>query len=156
MSHAMGLALEPEADMGKSEALDRPGLVVTIQSVTYPNVFLRLDARGVTSFNAAGVGKVTCQFGAGEYEKFILRPCGGNEYNIESFQFPNVYLRMDGGTVTSHQGPGSGIVNGQFGAMTYERVAEGQPACQAGLTGQGPGLTCQARGLAFQAGPRPP
>ena len=36
------------------------------------------------------------------------------------------------------------------------RVAEGQPACQAGLTGQGPGLTCQARGLAFQAGPRPP
>ena len=36
------------------------------------------------------------------------------------------------------------------------RVAEGQPACQAGLTGQGPGLTCQARGLAYQAGPRPP
>ncbi|KAL5483855.1 hypothetical protein EMCRGX_G020272 [Ephydatia muelleri] len=38
----------------------------------------------------------------------------------------------------------------------YCRVAEGQPACQAGLTGQGPGLTCQARGLANQAGPRPP
>ena len=36
------------------------------------------------------------------------------------------------------------------------RVAEGQPACQAGLTGQGPGLTCQASGLAYQAGPRPP
>eukprot|EP00731_Ephydatia_muelleri_P001199 Em0001g1199a len=121
MSHAMGLALEPEADMVKSEALDRPGLVVTIESVTYPNVFLRLDARGVTSFNSAGVGKVNCQFGAGEYEKFILRPYGNNEYSIESFQFPNVYLRMDGATVTSHQGSGSGIVNGQFGAMAYER-----------------------------------
>ena len=36
------------------------------------------------------------------------------------------------------------------------RVAEGQPACQAGLTGHGPGLTCQAKGLAYQAGPRPP
>ncbi|KAL5509404.1 hypothetical protein EMCRGX_G004774 [Ephydatia muelleri] len=42
------------------------------------------------------------------------------------------------------------------GKGVYTRVAEGQPACQAGLTGQGPGLTCQARGLAYQAGPRPP
>jgi hypothetical protein len=35
------------------------------------------------------------------------------------------------------------------------RAAKGQPACQAGLTGQRLGLTCQAGPLACQAGPRP-
>ncbi|KAL5486643.1 hypothetical protein EMCRGX_G019151 [Ephydatia muelleri] len=120
-SESFGLALEPEADKVESEALSRPGLVVTIQSVQFPNVFLRLDGNGVNSFNGAGVGKVNCQFGAGPYEKFILRPYAGDQYSIESLQFPNVYLRLDGGQVTSFQGSGSGIVNGQFGAGPYER-----------------------------------
>ena len=96
-------------------------MVVTIQSVQFPNVFLRLDGSGVTSFNGNGVGRVNCQFTAGPYEKFILRPYGTDQFSIESLQFPNVVLRLDGSQVTSFQGSGSGTVNGQFGAGPYER-----------------------------------
>eukprot|EP00731_Ephydatia_muelleri_P018815 Em0011g855a len=127
-SQSFGLGLEPEPDMTESEASSRPGLVVTIQSVQFPNVFLRLDGNGVTSSNGAGVGTVNCQFGAGPYEKFILRPYAGDQYSIESLQFPNVYLRLDGSQVTSPQGSGSGTVNGQFGAGPYERFVIRQEA----------------------------
>ena len=96
-------------------------MVVTIQSVEFPNVFLRLDGSGVTKSNAAGVGTVNCQFTAGPYEKFILRAYGPDQFSIESLQFPNVFLRMDGSQVTSPQGAGSGTVNGQFGAGPFER-----------------------------------
>ena len=106
----------------------RPGLVVTIQSVQFPNVFLRLDGNGVTHSARSGVGTVNCQFGVGPWEKFILRPYGRNQYSIESLQFPNVYLRMDGSTVTSFKGSGSGIVNGQFGAFGFERFVIRQQA----------------------------
>ena len=100
---------------------DRAGLVVTIESAQFPNVFLRLDGNGVTRFDGGGVGRVNCQYGAGPYEQFILRAYGPDEFSIESLQFPKVFLRLDGGYVTSFQGPGSGIVNGQFGAGPYER-----------------------------------
>lgn len=46
---------------------------VAFESVAFPNVWLRLDATGVTAFNGNGVGTVNCQFGgAGAYEKFSL------------------------------------------------------------------------------------
>ena len=96
-------------------------MVVTIQSVQFPNVFLRLDGSGVTRNIAAGVGTVNCQFTAGPYEKFILRAYGQDQFSIESLQFPNVFLRMDGIRVTSFQGAGSGTVNGQFGTGPYLR-----------------------------------
>ena len=83
-------------------------MVVTIESVQFPNVFLRLDATGVKNGDGAGVGKVNCQFTAGPYEKFILRAFGPDLFSIESLQFPNVVLRMDGSQVTSFQGAGSG------------------------------------------------
>lgn len=39
---------------------------------------------------------------------------------IESKQFPNVFLRMDGTYVTQF-GPGGGTVNCHYGAQTYEQ-----------------------------------
>ena len=82
----------------------------------------------MTSFNGNGVGRVNCQFGAGPYEKFILRAQGSDQFSIESLQFPNVVLRLDGSQVTSPQGDGSGFVNGQFGVGPYEKFVLRQDA----------------------------
>ena len=100
---------------------DRAGLVVTIESVLFPNVFLRLDGRGVSQPQDGGAGVVNCQFGAATYEKFILRAQDSDQFSIESLLFPNVFLRLDGRQVTSFQGSGSGVVNSQFGAKSYEK-----------------------------------
>jgi pregnancy-associated plasma protein-A len=47
---------------------------VAIGSVQFPNVYLRMDGRGVTQFAASGGGTVNCQFGVGDWEKFRLCP----------------------------------------------------------------------------------
>eukprot|EP00731_Ephydatia_muelleri_P029668 Em0021g191a len=60
------------------------GLVVTIESVQFPGVFLRMDGGSVTSFNGAGAGTVNCQYGAGPYEMFVLRAYSGDQFSIES------------------------------------------------------------------------
>ncbi len=44
----------------------------SIQSVTFPGVFLRMDGNGVTAFSANGGGVVNGQFGVGPWEKFKL------------------------------------------------------------------------------------
>jgi pregnancy-associated plasma protein-A len=40
---------------------------------------------------------------------------------IQSAQFPQAYLRMDGSGVTQFAGPGAGTVNCQFGAFSWEK-----------------------------------
>ncbi|MFI6761259.1 fascin domain-containing protein [Micromonospora sp. NPDC050417] len=95
---------------------------ITIQSTFFPNVYLRMDGAGVTTFTGSGGGKVNCQFGAGPLEKFRLRANGDGSYSFESVAFANVYLRMDGaGLPAVTSGPGGGTVNCQFGAEPYEK-----------------------------------
>lgn len=96
--------------------------VFTIESVQFPNVYLRMDGRGVTGFSGSGAGTVDCQFTAGPYERFNLQevPNQENVFAIQSAQFPDVYLRMDGSGVTGFTGSGAGIVNCQFTAGPYE------------------------------------
>ena len=97
--------------------------MVTIESVQFPGVFLRMDGGSVTSFNGAGAGTVNCQYGAGPYEMFVLRAYSGDQFSIESLQFPGAFLRMDGGSVKRATSTGSGTVNAQFTAGPYERFA---------------------------------
>ena len=97
--------------------------MVTIESVAFPGVYLRMDGGSVTSFSGIGAGTVNCQYGVGPYEKFVLRAYNGNQFSIESLQFPGVFLRMDGSTVTVPNGAGGGVVNAQFTAGPYERFA---------------------------------
>jgi len=94
---------------------------VAIGSLQFPGVFLRMDGTGVTGFTGPGGGQINCQFGAGAWEKFKLVPQGDGTVAIESVQFPNVFLRMDASNVTQFSGPGSGIVNCQFGAGAWEK-----------------------------------
>jgi len=47
---------------------------VSIRSVQFPNVYLRMDGQGVTQTTGPGGGTVNCQFGAFGWEQFYLIP----------------------------------------------------------------------------------
>ncbi|HEX8241419.1 MAG TPA: hypothetical protein VF574_16915 [Allosphingosinicella sp.] len=49
-----------------------PNLDFTIESVSFPGVFVRMDGSGVGG-SGTGNNIVNCQFGAGPYERFLLR-----------------------------------------------------------------------------------
>ena len=50
-----------------------------------------------------------------------MRQDAEGQYTIQSVFFPNAFLRMDGSSVKSCNGAGSGIVNAQFGAGPWEK-----------------------------------
>jgi hypothetical protein len=47
---------------------------VAIESVSFPGVYLRMDAAGMNAYQHLGGGTVNCQFGAFTHEKFRLIP----------------------------------------------------------------------------------
>lgn len=94
--------------------------VFTFESVIYPNVFLRMDGGNVKVKTGSGAGKVNCQYGAQEWERFKLHKQQDGSYTIESEAFPNVYLRMDGNNPEGKD-KDFGVVNCQFTAASYER-----------------------------------
>ncbi|MGH2689864.1 MAG: hypothetical protein ACRDKW_13820, partial [Actinomycetota bacterium] len=79
-----------------------PGLVgvahTYVASAEFPNVYLRMDGRGVSQFQPQGSGTVNCQFGAASYETFAVEPHpdGDGSVALASVAFPGVYLRLDG------------------------------------------------------------
>ena len=95
--------------------------MVTIESVEFKNVFLRMAGNGVTETSGPGGGTVNCQFGANSYEKFELIGQPDGTFAIASVEFKNVFLRMAGNGVTESSGPGGGTVNCQFGVGAYEK-----------------------------------
>ncbi|MDB5073729.1 MAG: hypothetical protein JWM87_4840 [Candidatus Eremiobacteraeota bacterium] len=105
----------------KFQLVPQPDGTVAIGSVQYPNVFLRMDGRGVTHAVAAGGGVVNCQFTVGPWEKFHLVTQPDGTVAIGSVQFPNVFLRLDGTGVTQPNANGSGVVNCQFGVGPWEK-----------------------------------
>jgi C1A family cysteine protease len=48
------------------------GGTYTVESVAFPNVFLRLDGTGVVAPYGPGSGVVNCQFNAGPWEQYLL------------------------------------------------------------------------------------
>ena len=88
-----------------------------LESVAFPNVFLRLDGSGVTTQTANGGGWANCQYGPpGAYEKFQVRAQADGSFSFESVAFPNVFLRLVGTGVTATTATGGGLVNAQFNA----------------------------------------
>ena len=65
----------------------------SFESASFPNVFLRIDSRGVTSSTDNGGGKVNSQFNAngGSTEKFKLIALANGTFSVESALTPNVY-----------------------------------------------------------------
>ena len=94
---------------------------VAVQSVAFPNVYLRTDGRGVTSATSAGSGTVNCQFGRpSPWESYRVHRQANGSVALESIAFPGVYLRMGGEGVTATLPAGGGTVNCQFGAGPSE------------------------------------
>lgn len=101
--------------------------LVAIESVAFPNRFLRMDASNVNQSNGGGAGTVNCQYypssaippqpNIGNYEVFEIIPIpqvpnGG--YALRSVNFSNAFLRIDGSQVNQTEGSGSGSVNCQY------------------------------------------
>jgi phospholipase C len=93
---------------------------VSIASVTYPGVYVRLDGTGVTQRMPNGGGVVNAHFGVQTYEKFQLEPQDDGSFAFLSAEFPLVYLRLDGTGVTQPTNDGGGVVNAQYTAHDKE------------------------------------
>lgn len=94
---------------------------ISLASVQYPNVYLRLDGNGVSETTDNG-GTVNCQFGVGPYEKFRLEHNDDRTVSIASVQFPNIYLRLSARHVTETSNEsGGGTVNCQFGIGQFTK-----------------------------------
>jgi phospholipase C len=97
------------------------GNQVGIQSVKFPNVFLRLDGRGITQPVPSGAGVVNAQYTQGPWETFVLEQHGDGTISFASVAFPGVYLRLDGTGVTQRVPGGGGVANAQFGVGATEK-----------------------------------
>lgn len=78
-----------------------------VESLAYPNVFLRMDGGGVISSGASGT--VNCQFGQGPWEVFNARAQANGSFAFESVAFPGVFLGMVADGVTVSSGPGGRV-----------------------------------------------
>ncbi|KAM3457611.1 hypothetical protein MY3296_001043 [Beauveria thailandica] len=96
----------------------------SILSSAFAGVYLRLDGTGLKKFEAEGGGVANTQFYATppprSYELFKFHPQPDGSKAIESVAFPGVFLRMDGNGKKLPDGL-VGVVNGQFGARSYEK-----------------------------------
>ena len=93
----------------------------TIESLAFPNVFFRFGGGDVKEFKGEGSGTVNCQAVANEWEHVKLHKQEDGTYTIESFQFPNVYLRMDATGFNEYDDNGGGTLNCQYGAQYMEK-----------------------------------
>jgi len=106
---------------GQPVTIENYSGTLSIQSVAFPPCSLRMDGSTITEFNGNGGGSVNCQFGASSAEQFRLVIQEDGSVAIGSVEFPDRYLRMDGGGVGTFQDDGSGVVNCQFGVGPFEK-----------------------------------
>ncbi|KIJ91840.1 hypothetical protein K443DRAFT_14055 [Laccaria amethystina LaAM-08-1] len=107
---------------------------VAIQSVQFPNHYVRLDGKGVTSFTGTGGGTVNTQTYIGTYETYTLVENDDGTVSFKSTVFDNVFLRLDASGVTAGQNlaSGGGTVNAQYTARSLERFKIQKQADAAG------------------------
>jgi hypothetical protein len=99
-------------------SLSNPG-VFAIQSTANHNTFLRMDAAGLTQANPIG-GTVNCQFtmsqptfqNTGVFQ--IVSIPNSPAFALCLANSPNVFLRVDGSSMSQWAGNGGGTVNCQF------------------------------------------
>lgn len=97
-----------------------PDGAVTIASVSFPGIYLRMDAQGGSGPDARP-GAVNCQYGAGEWEKFRLEQQPDGTVLIGSVAFTGAYLRVDGRGVDESE-PHGGTVGFTYAPGPWERV----------------------------------
>ncbi len=99
--------------------IQQPDGTTAINSIAFPQAYLRMDGTDITEFMPGGGGDVNCQGFVGAWEKFKIDVDQTTlDLTIESVAFPGRFLRMDGNGVVSNGG--GGVVNCQFGAFGWE------------------------------------
>jgi hypothetical protein len=93
-------------------------IAASLKSGFFQNVYLRLDAKGVTKQSPVG-GVVNCQFGARNFEHLRVHAHADGTLAFESADHPNIFLRMDASGFTKFNQAGGGIVNCQFGQNEF-------------------------------------
>jgi len=96
--------------------------ITGFESVAYPGVFLRMDASDLPR-NPQGGGKVNKQFGQSYYELFTIRRQTDGSIAIESYAFPQAYLRLSKGL---KPGP-TAVVNCRLGLGDSEKFRLEEP-----------------------------
>jgi hypothetical protein len=96
------------------------GDIITIESLEFREVFLRMNPHGVDHPLPLGGGTVNCQFGAGQLERFRVHVKHDPDevVSFESVAIPGTFLRMDADHGERHGVPdgfAGGKVNCQFG-----------------------------------------
>ena len=103
----------------------------SLRSVAFPNVYVRCDGSGVTTFTESGGGTVNCQYKPpGPGEKFYICPVEVTpslaaeshcKVEIQSASFSDIFIRLDGRGMSHFDRNGGGLVNCQYTAGTFER-----------------------------------
>ena len=96
----------------------------------FPNVYVRCDGSGVTKFSESGGVTVNCQYRPpGPDEIFYIypvemtpssTPVSHCKVEIQSANFSDVFIRLDGRGMSHFDGNGGGLVNCQYTAGTFE------------------------------------
>lgn len=97
------------------------GNIVAVSSIAFPGAYLRVDGRGVEGFSAHGAGKVNCQFGVANWEKFRIVPQPDGTVALAPISFANVFLRLDGTGVHGVSPTGGGTANCNYGVGAWEK-----------------------------------
>lgn len=94
---------------------------IALESIQFPNCYLRLDGRDVNEKNPVG-GKANLQHHASPpkkkdlWEVFKIHYDGVDQIpSLESTVFPGVFLRIDAQGFNAPNGMGGGTINGSFG-----------------------------------------
>ena len=114
-----------------SDIVKRVQRTKTIQSIAFPNIYIRCDPKDTSANNIVG-GKVNCQHSPPrELEKFYIYPVemppplavkqtNRNLVVIESASVDRIFIRMDGSNIMIFEAPGGGEVNCKHGASETE------------------------------------
>ena len=96
---------------------------VAMQSIRFPNRYVRLVGQGVTSFTGTGSGTVNTQTYISTYETYSLVVNNNGTVSFKSTVINNAFLCLDATGVAAGQNlaSGGGTVNAQFTARSYEQ-----------------------------------
>lgn len=114
-----------------SQFLRHIGCKKVLESVHFPNVYLRCNGNRVTKFVSNGGGEVNCQYAQAQaWEVFYIIPLemppslvkkSSLKVAIETSEWENVFLRMEAKNLTEFESTGGGVVNLQFGTGEFEK-----------------------------------
>jgi hypothetical protein len=89
--------------------------VIAIESIEFPNVYLRLDITHCSETNFCNCASaVNLQFGMYGWEKFKLVRQSNGSYCIQPYFNNNIYLSFDASSCTVAVGPGCGSWNAVY------------------------------------------